>query len=821
VILCRSPRQCGGRSGARKHKLGLRKAAVQSAVVCWLATFGASVAEATNINRPFTVVDDIETARFSGVFGGSRPSQVSISPDGNFAAVITERGSLSRNRIEDRLWIISRRQVATRLDHNRDSGGPHGLRPTLTAIARQGPVMTHVEWLSDSSGLAFLSPNEHGLNQLSVVSRSGDLRRLSAPDQNVTAFSLNHGQIAYSALSPIIARRLIERRHTDAFDATGQSLYNLLFTSDRFPDQSEFVDTLCDLWVVRRGRPVRVERHGEAVRLHQDFEPYGEAKFWISPDGTKLLVRRPVFEIPQAWEHFVPSVDLPARRIKAGRQSVEQSRLPDAVEVFEVLDLSTGALWRPTQAPIGRWDSYYEVLPSAAWSADSRSVILANTFIAPKLDPDGVSEGRPCVVVARLTGRRISCAFQLLSGRANYASLGIGFIDGVNFEDGNPNSIELQFVARADRAPNNGEVWSFRETQGRWVPGTRRSIKSDKWPFKLKIEEGLNQPPVLCAQPARNALGIRLLDPNADLGRVALGEAKLYQWRDGAGRTWSGVLVKPPGMVTGRRYPLVIQTHGFDASKFLTFGALTSAMAARELAARGILVLQVGGAANDDALYGTPEEGPLEVDGYSSAIKQLSDEGLVDKNRVGLVGFSRTVFGVMEAIVDGRLEITAAVIADGIQVSYPEYLYDVDYWANEGSIEFDSIMGARPFGVGLKTWLNRSPQFRLDKSTTPLLVFAHGASTLLEMWSPYAALRAMGKPTDLIVLNTGEHVLTEPKERLVSQGGSLDWFSFWLQGYEDPDPAKRDQYARWEGLCDMQRTQNPTRPAFCVGTRSH
>jgi hypothetical protein len=50
------------------------------------------------------------------------------------------------------------------------------------------------------------------------------------------------------------------------------------------------------------------------------------------------------------------------------------------------------------------------------------------------------------------------------------------------------------------------------------------------------------------------------------------------------------------------------------------------------------------------------------------------------------------------------------------------------------------------------------------------------------------------------MLNTSEHILTNPAERMASQGGSVDWFRFWLQAYEDPDPAKADQYKRWREL---------------------
>ena len=72
------------------------------------------------------------------------------------------------------------------------------------------------------------------------------------------------------------------------------------------------------------------------------------------------------------------------------------------------------------------------------------------------------------------------------------------------------------------------------------------------------------------------------------------------------------------------------------------------------------------------------------------------------------------------------------------------------------------------------------------------------------MLQPYAGLRALHKPTELVPLNTDEHELTNPVVRMASQQGSVGWFRFWLQGYEDPDPAKAEQYKRWRGLRDMQ-----------------
>jgi len=73
------------------------------------------------------------------------------------------------------------------------------------------------------------------------------------------------------------------------------------------------------------------------------------------------------------------------------------------------------------------------------------------------------------------------------------------------------------------------------------------------------------------------------------------------------------------------------------------------------------------------------------------------------------------------------------------------------------------------------------------------------------MWEPYAALRLMGKPVDLQVVNAeDEHVLTNPKAQAASQGLNVDWFRFWLQGYERHNSEDPDQYKRWEHLRDLR-----------------
>jgi dipeptidyl aminopeptidase/acylaminoacyl peptidase len=173
----------------------------------------------------------------------------------------------------------------------------------------------------------------------------------------------------------------------------------------------------------------------------------------------------------------------------------------------------------------------------------------------------------------------------------------------------------------------------------------------------------------------------------------------------------------------------------------------------------------------------------------------------VDPDRIGIIGFSRTCYYVLEALTASTLRFRAALIADGTNEGYMQYMMHLDLLEQNHKVsEEPNIIGGQPFGAGLNLWLTRSPLFNMDRVTAPLEVVAASRTNLLLMWEPYATLRYLRKPVDLVLLNSEEHVFTNPVQRLISQGITVDWFRFWLQDYQDPDPTKQEQYNRWNGL---------------------
>jgi dipeptidyl aminopeptidase/acylaminoacyl peptidase len=312
---------------------------------------------------------------------------------------------------------------------------------------------------------------------------------------------------------------------------------------------------------------------------------------------------------------------------------------------------------------------------------------------------------------------------------------------------------------------------------------------------EIRIREGLNEAPQLESVDSQSKVAHIFTDFNPQLRQLNLAEEKIVQWQGKDGSEWNGGLYYPPEYHAGKRYPLVIQTHGFDDKRFEVSGSYPTAMAAQALANKGMLVLQVDGPRRG-ANAGANEAGTF-VNGVEGAIDYLFEAGLVDRERVGLIGFSRTGWHVEYFLTHSKYRIAAATAADNIDQSYVQYLSN----SSAGAAETEEFYGGN-FWNHRERWLSEAPGFNLDKIRTPLRLEIESDSVYFQLsqWEMFVGLRKLKKPVDLIYLPGAPHLLVRPWHRLTSQGGNVDWFCFWLKSEEDPDPIKRSQYERWRRL---------------------
>ncbi len=318
----------------------------------------------------------------------------------------------------------------------------------------------------------------------------------------------------------------------------------------------------------------------------------------------------------------------------------------------------------------------------------------------------------------------------------------------------------------------------------------------------VSLEEDVNTPPKIYAIEPRNKQKVLLLDLNPQLSELDVGRVEIVTWKGTDGNETEGGLYFPPNYESRKRYPLIIQTHGFNPKRFSMDGIneWSSAFAARPLAARGFIVLQAGSSKKVQDITDTTNEGPTFMAEFEGAVDDLDRKGLVDRNAVGISGFSRTVYEVGYALTHSSYRFQAAVLVDGISGGYFQYLA----WASTGDRTPERLNGGPPFGSGLGWWMKNSPSFNVDKVRAPVRLVALGRGSVLEMWEWFAELSLQNKPVDFVEIRDGVHLLHKPSHRRIAIQGVVDWFRFWLKGEEDPDPAKVSQYARWHDLRKLQ-----------------
>lgn len=383
---------------------------------------------------------------------------------------------------------------------------------------------------------------------------------------------------------------------------------------------------------------------------------------------------------------------------------------------------------------------------------------------------------------------------------------------------------------------------SWRSADGRWTVIGTRSLRHVRYGLAIMDSSGLH--PVetsgsltRCAYASAAGLAACVrqgVDAAPELVRVDLATRAVHPvaslaprhaaiaplrieprlWTNSSGHYASGFVTYPRNYEPGRRYPAVVVTHGSDADERFASQELQWDYPIQVLAERGYLVVSINDPSpnqNEELMRGMnawigsdqmPPEGIQDlmwldvVRSYEAAIAALDAEGLIDRERVGVAGFSRGSQMVNVAMTQSQL-FRAASSGDG------GFLEPGGYHGSPMS--YRSVFGGAPFeAAALPNYQRLSPSFRGTSASGPILQQV-AAPTNSRLDFHEALLRA-GVPAE-ITLYPGEdpssdetHLFHIPSNRLAAMQENIDWFDFWLRDLVDPDPAKADQYRRWRHM---------------------
>lgn len=281
-----------------------------------------------------------------------------------------------------------------------------------------------------------------------------------------------------------------------------------------------------------------------------------------------------------------------------------------------------------------------------------------------------------------------------------------------------------------------------------------------------------------------------LFEPNASLalGIESNTSARALEWTDSAGNAFTGQYF--PAHAAGNVPPPLFVNY-FRCSGFVR-GAYGEEWPMAAMAARGISALCVNAAPNRiDAI----ERYELGRSAVESAIAMLASRGEIDRTRIGMGGFSFGTEVTMWTVINSDMLTAASVSSPLLSPVY--YLL--------GSLRGDAFLAglSELWQVGapeetVERWKAISPVFNLDAIEAPILMQVPEQEYIKTL--DYAIPLVRDHRAELHVFPDAPHAKFQPRHLLAAQTRNLDWFLFWLQGVEDPDPEKAQQYARWRDM---------------------
>lgn len=302
-----------------------------------------------------------------------------------------------------------------------------------------------------------------------------------------------------------------------------------------------------------------------------------------------------------------------------------------------------------------------------------------------------------------------------------------------------------------------------------------------------------NQPPQL--ERIDLATGQRrvLFAPNADLMKdMAAVQVHLLRWSGADGQVFTGQFFQTPA-AKGKRSPLFLTY--YSCTGFLR-GGMGDEWPLATLAERGIASLCI------NAPPGYPLDAlkryDLGLSAVQSIVQKLASKGTVDPAKVGMGGLSFGSEVTMWAVTHSHLLAAASITSTLIEPNY--YLFDT----LRGDAFFAELKKSWGLGAPTETpdrWRVISPMYQLDRIDAPILFQMPEQEYLYSLGLTLPLVR--DKRADLYVFPNETHQKFQPRHKLAAYERNLDWFCFWLQDYEDADPAKATQYKHWRQMREL------------------
>jgi hypothetical protein len=716
--------------------------------------------------RPITVEDCVRTRRVVD-------QELQISPDGTRVAYVLKAPDPTTNRNGYQLYVRELRGRATRENGH---------------LVLQADLISGIRWLGPRAIIARVEtgPRNSGnfTSTIEIVNAlTGRPQRLRYPgtieqysasaDGNTLVFSVGMPAAAASSAEQQKVRE--ERGYPIHFGEGAKD------TVDQLPE-----DELYAAKGMKTGKlEVRKLDFNEAGGPQHESSLRDVEGLDLSPDGKHLLVTYSSRALPPEW---------------ADEPYLEYAESRGRLFYTYVL-----GLYDMKSARLSSGFPMCDFLLQTSWSQDSRSY----SVVSPS--PFGTGDARAEAEAA------------IRSGDMNQFINRLQHVFVVDVETGTATRVlrrENETLSRdaplvwkhSDgpmlvRASETEFVWMARQ-EGEWRETDRFDIGKEEDYFSSLASDGqvlvgvrqtTMNPPDLFAVDLESRQRALLTDLNPEYRGIRLGKVERIEWTNRYGSPCAGLLIEPVGYEAGKRYPMIFLSVP-PGEMFISDAFYATAYAPQSLANAGFVVVMARHPVDDripkDAFPGEMREAYNWMAMVEGAVDLLVDRGMVDRNNLGIGGFSRTSWLTDFTITHSSYRFVAASSADSGIYTYGGYFMSNSHGLMSG---FETQLGGPPYGKTFNNWLKYAAPFNAEKTMAAILM--EYTRTSQEGFEFFTALNRLGKAVELYRYPKGGHPLDTPFERVASLQRNVDWFRFWMQGYEgkapDYDPS---QYVRWRAL---------------------